>query len=107
MKKFIITFVVAFPAIMVVNQMFYGFTFEGYALAAAFPKVLILSLLAASVVAWWSKADAPGDTRQADRPNPSPTRQKMDELERLKSLLDAGTIDQDEYKRLKNEILQR
>ena len=40
-----------------VNQAFYGFCFEGYCLAAAFPKVLILALIVTVVLYLLTKGE--------------------------------------------------
>lgn len=41
LKIFSFTFI----AVMIVNQLFYGACFSSYCLAAAFPRVLIMSVL--------------------------------------------------------------
>jgi hypothetical protein len=38
-------FGISFVVIGVINQAFYGFCFKSYCLSAAFPKVLILSVI--------------------------------------------------------------
>lgn len=50
MERFIKTFLVTFIIVGLINQSFYNFCFSEYCLSAAFPKVLILSLIVAAVV---------------------------------------------------------
>lgn len=50
LKIFVPTFIV----ILILNQLFYGACFEAYCIAAAFPKVIVLSLLV-SVFIYWVK----------------------------------------------------
>jgi len=38
-------FGISFVVIGIINQAFYGFCFKSYCLSAAFPKVLILSII--------------------------------------------------------------
>jgi hypothetical protein len=51
LKIFLPTFVIVF----VFNQMAYGSCFEGYCIAAAFPKVTILSVFISAFIYWVSK----------------------------------------------------
>jgi len=50
MNKFIKIFIPAFLVVGVVNQSFYGFCMKSHCLAAAFPKVVILSVIVAFVI---------------------------------------------------------
>ena len=45
--KYFSLWIPIFPIVMVINQAFYGFTFKGYAIAAAFPKVCIFTAIIA------------------------------------------------------------
>lgn len=57
MKKALIIFTPVFFALFVLNQSFYGWCFKGYCLAAAFPKVLILSAILTGVFYAISKSE--------------------------------------------------
>lgn len=60
-------FVFAFLAILIVNQMFYGGCFAAHCLAAAFPKVLILSLVATAAAHWLSRLDTANAKAKSER----------------------------------------
>lgn len=45
MTRAVTIFIPTFLVIFVINQMFYGWCFKGYCLAAAFPKVILISAL--------------------------------------------------------------
>ncbi|WP_297407981.1 hypothetical protein [uncultured Cetobacterium sp.] len=45
MGKALSIFIPTFVVVLIVNQMFYGFCFKSYCLSAAFPKVVVLSIL--------------------------------------------------------------
>ncbi len=45
MNKALIIFTPVFIVLFVINQSFYGGCFKGYCLAAAFPKIIILSAI--------------------------------------------------------------
>jgi len=55
MQKNIMIFVASFLGLMFINQLSYGACFKGYCLAAAFPKVLILSVILSAFIIWISK----------------------------------------------------
>lgn len=55
MKIFLSTFVI----VLILNQMAYGSCFEGYCIAAAFPKVTILSVVISAFIYWISKSKNP------------------------------------------------
>lgn len=48
--KFLLICIPVFPVVLVINQAFYNFTFKGYALAAAFPKVCIFTGIISFVI---------------------------------------------------------
>lgn len=50
MERFMKIFFWVFIVIGLINQSFYNFCFSGRCLGAAFPKVLILSLIVTSVI---------------------------------------------------------
>ncbi len=51
LKIFIPTFVI----VLIFNQMTYGSCFKGYCIAAAFPKVIVLSLLISAFIYFVNK----------------------------------------------------
>lgn len=55
MEKALKIFVPTFVIVLILNQMAYGSCFKGYCIAAAFPKVTILSLLISAFIYWVSK----------------------------------------------------
>lgn len=50
MKTFITTLIPTFVVVGLVNQSFYGMCMKAYCLSAAFPKVLVLSVIVAGVI---------------------------------------------------------
>ncbi len=52
MTKALQIFIPTFAIVMVANQMMYGACFKAYCLAAAFPKVVILSLAISTFIYW-------------------------------------------------------
>lgn len=50
MEKFFSIFVFCFLGIGIFNQMFYGFCFSSRCLGAAFPKVLLLSVIVSAII---------------------------------------------------------
>lgn len=50
MQRFLQIFIASFLGVGFVNQMFYNFCFSDRCLSAAFPKVLLLSLIVAAVI---------------------------------------------------------
>ncbi len=50
MQHFLQIFLFTFLGVGFVNQMFYNFCFSSRCLSAAFPKVLLLSLIVAAVI---------------------------------------------------------
>lgn len=53
--KVVLTFIVCFAVIMVINQTGYGSCYSSYCLGAAVPKVAIFSVIATAVIAYLSK----------------------------------------------------
>lgn len=47
MFSFCKNFIITFLAVMVINQFFYGNCYEDHCLAAALPKVIVISLIVA------------------------------------------------------------
>jgi len=45
MTKALSIFIPTFIVVMIFNQMMYGFCFKGYCIAAAFPRVTIISVV--------------------------------------------------------------
>jgi len=58
MQKALAIFIPTFLILFVLNQSFYGGCFKGYCLAAAFPKVLILSAILTGVFYAISKSES-------------------------------------------------
>ena len=56
MMKALSIFIPTFIVVMIINQFFYGACFKAYCLAAAFPKVVMLSL-AISAFIYFVKRD--------------------------------------------------
>ena len=46
-----------FVVILVINQLAYGACFEGYCIAAALPKVIVLAVLVSAFIYWAQKSD--------------------------------------------------
>lgn len=46
-----------FAVILAINQAAYGMCFEAYCLAAALPKVIVLSVIVSAFIYWVSKND--------------------------------------------------
>ena len=57
MEKALKIFAPTFIIVLIINQMAYGLCFKGYCIAAAFPKVTVLSLLISGFIYWVSKSD--------------------------------------------------
>lgn len=57
MKKALSIFIPTFLIVLAINQMMYGSCFKGYCLAAAFPKVTILSLMISTFIFFVSNSD--------------------------------------------------
>lgn len=53
--NFLKTLIPTFFVVMLVNQSFYNFCTKGYCLAAAFPKVLVLSVIVAGAITYFNK----------------------------------------------------
>jgi hypothetical protein len=51
-------FIPVFLVIFVINQLFYGGCFEAYCLAAAFPRVTVLSVVVSALIYWISKEES-------------------------------------------------
>jgi hypothetical protein len=60
MKKALKIFIPTLLIVLFLNQMAYGSCFEGYCLAAAFPKVTILSVIISAFIYWVSKSEESG-----------------------------------------------
>ena len=58
MHKSLAIFIPVFIVLLVLNQSFYGGCYKGYCLAAAFPKVLILSAVLTGVFYAISKSES-------------------------------------------------
>ncbi len=58
MPKFLKIFTMSFLVVGFINQIFYNFCFSDRCLSAAFPKVLLLSLIVSAVIFMVTK-DAP------------------------------------------------
>lgn len=58
MQKTLAIFIPVFIVLFLLNQSFYGGCFKGYCLAAAFPKVLILSAVLTGVFYAISKSES-------------------------------------------------
>jgi len=57
MGKAIGIFVVTFFVVLLINQAFYGFCFSDYCLAAAFPRVVILTSIITALLFWTTKQE--------------------------------------------------
>lgn len=57
MGKALGIFIPTFLVVLAVNQLAYGACFKGYCIAAAFPKVTILSLAISAFIYWVSKTE--------------------------------------------------
>jgi len=67
--RYFMIFILAFPIVLVINQSFYNFTFKGYALAAAFPKVIILTGIISYIIYIVKNADGkPDDSNDVTPP---------------------------------------
>lgn len=55
MEKSLKIFVPTFFIVLFFNQLAYGSCFKGYCIAAAFPKVIILSVIISVFIYWVSK----------------------------------------------------
>ena len=57
MEKSLKIFIPTFLVVLVINQLAYGACFKGYCIAAALPKVTILSLAISAFIYWVSKSE--------------------------------------------------
>ena len=57
MERAIKIFIPTFLVVLVVNQAFYNFCFAAYCLAAAFPRVVIMSAVVTGVLYWIKKSE--------------------------------------------------
>lgn len=57
MGKSFAIFIPTFLVVLFFNQLAYGACFKGYCIAAAFPKVVMLSLAISAFIYWVSKSE--------------------------------------------------
>ena len=53
---FLKTLLPTFLVVGLINQSFYGFCMKSYCLAAAFPKVLVLSVIIAATITYFNQS---------------------------------------------------
>lgn len=80
--KYISVYILAFPVVMIINQSFYNFTFKGYALAAAFPKVCILTGIVAFLIYFLKNSQ--GSDQRNDIINVTPPQNPPTQIERTR-----------------------
>ena len=55
MARSIVIFLVTSFIVLIINQSFYGSCFSSYCMAAAFPKVILISLAISAFIVWSSR----------------------------------------------------